>query len=212
VLTYAMPKAFLAAREDEQGRYARAATTGLPLVGVDLRVVADDMQDVAADGASIGEIVVRGNAVMQGYFKDPAATAEAMRGGWFHTGDMAVRDAEGYVTIVDRKKDIIISGGENISSIEVEKVIAMHPAVYECAVVAAPNDQWGEVPVAIVALHEGAVLTQEELIAHCRRHLGGFQVPRIVEFRPALPKGGTGKILKGELREPYWTGHQKRVH
>jgi fatty-acyl-CoA synthase len=212
VLTNAVPKGYLLPAEDTEQRYARAATTGLPHVGVEVRVVDLDMNDVAADGKAIGEIVVRSNVVMAGYFRDPEATAEAMRGGWFHTGDMAVHDAEGYITIVDRKKDIIISGGENISSVEVEKVIAFHPAVYECAVIAVPNEQWGEMPLAVVALREGASLTTDDLIAHCRHHLGGFQVPKAVVFRDALPKGGTGKILKNELREPYWAGQTKRVH
>jgi acyl-CoA synthetase (AMP-forming)/AMP-acid ligase II len=135
-----------------------------------------------------------------------------MRGGWFHTGDMAVIDEEGYFLIVDRKKDIIISGGENIASIEIEKAIFSHPSVLECAVIAVPDDRWGEVPKALVVLKPGATLTDQELIDHCRTKLPGFKIPKSVEFFDALPKGGTGKILKKELRERYWEGQEKRVH
>jgi fatty-acyl-CoA synthase len=135
-----------------------------------------------------------------------------MRDGWFHTGDMAVADAEGYVTIVDRKKDIIISGGENISSVEIEKVLAAHPAVFECTVIAVPDERWGETPKALVVLKPGLQGTAEEILAHCRRHLAGFKVPSSLEFRTDLPKTGTGKITKHELREPYWRGYEKRVH
>ncbi|HLG51934.1 MAG TPA: o-succinylbenzoate--CoA ligase, partial [Chloroflexota bacterium] len=152
------------------------------------------------------------NVVMEGYFRDPDGTAQAIVDGWFHTGDLAVCDAEGYVTIVDRAKDIIISGGENISSIEVENVLADHPAVFECAVVAVPDPQWGEVPRAFVVPRPGQTVTAEELIAHCRAHLAGFKVPKQIEFRESLPKGGTGKILKEVLRAPFWEGMPRRVH
>ncbi len=212
VLTIARPTDTLLQRESDEQRLLRQATTGLPIPGVDLRVVDNEGRDVPADNQTVGEIIVRSNVVMDGYFRDPEATAEAIVDGWFHTGDMAVIDSEGYVTIVDRKKDIIISGGENISSVEVEKVLSAHPAVYECAVVAVPDPQWGEVPKAFVALKENQSVTAEELIAHCRAHLGGFKVPKSIEFRSELPKGGTGKILKNELREPYWQGLAKRVH
>ncbi len=212
VITCALPKTHLEPLEDAAARYERAATTGLPFVGVELRIVDESMIDIPTDGVSIGEIVVKSNVVLPEYFRDPDATAEAMRGGWFHTGDMAVWNAERYTTIVDRKKDIIISGGENISSIEVEQAVALHPSVYECAVVAVPDDYWGEVPKALVALRPGTFCTAEEIIAHCRQHLAGFKTPKTVEFRDTLPKGGTGKILKAELREPYWAGQAKRVH
>ena len=198
--------------ETDAARYQRQATTGLPVAGIDLRVVDTEGRDVPADNLTIGEIVVSSNTVMAGYYRDPAATAAVIVDGWFHTGDMAVHDREGYVTIVDRKKDIIISGGENISSIEVEQVLAAHPAVYECAVVAVPDPHWGEVPKAFVALKPDRAATAEELIAHCRTHLAGFKSPKSIEFREALPKGGTGKILKKDLREPYWQGIEKRVH
>ncbi len=210
ILTLAYPKHYLQDTE-EQRRYYQSRT-GLPIVGIRLRVVDANENDVKPDGKEIGEIVVRSNVVMKGYLHNPGATKEAIVNGWFHTGDMAVVDKEGYVLIVDRKKDIIISGGENISSAEVENVIYSHPAVFECAVVSAPDEQWGEVPVAIVVLKPGVSLTAEELMAYLRDRIAHFKVPKIVEFRSELPKGGTGKILKRELREPFWEGYEKRVH
>src|SRR5262249_60375647 len=159
-----------------------------------------------------GEVVVRADNVMEGYWKLPDETDRVMRNGWFHTGDMAVVDDEGYFLIVDRKKDIIISGGENISSIEVEKAVYSHLSVLECAVIPVPDDRWGEVPKAIVVLKAGESLTEQDLIDYCRTALPGFKIPKSVEFFDALPKGGTGKILKKELRERYWSGYTKRVH
>jgi fatty-acyl-CoA synthase len=156
--------------------------------------------------------VARSNVVMEGYYKDPEATATAIRDGWFHTGDMATIDEEGYVLIVDRAKDIIISGGENISSVEVENTLFAHPAVFEVAVVAVPDEQWGEVPRALVVLKPGQQATEADLIQFCRDRLAHFKVPKSVEFLETLPKGGTGKILKGQLREKYWAGQAKRVH
>jgi fatty-acyl-CoA synthase len=149
---------------------------------------------------------------MKGYWKDPDATVAVMRDGWFHTGDVAVVDGEGYITIVDRKKDIIVSGGENISSVEIEKVLYEHPAVLESAVIGVPDERWGEVPLALVSLRPGQSVSPEDLAAHCREHLAPFKVPRSIDFLDVLPKGGTGKILKRELREPYWQDYDKRVH
>jgi fatty-acyl-CoA synthase len=168
--------------------------------------------DVRPDGDQIGEIVVRGNTVMDGYYRDPEATAAAIRDGWLYTGDMATIDAAGYVLIKDRSKDIIICAGENISSVEIEVAIGAHPAVLECAVIAAPDDKRGEVPFGIVVLKPDAGVTEKELKAFCRARLAGFKVPREIHFRDALPKGGTGKILKAELREPFWAGLDSRVH
>jgi len=150
--------------------------------------------------------------VMIGYYRDPDATSAAIRDGWLHTGDMATLDEEGYVVIKDRSKDVIIRGGENISSVDVENAIAAHPAVLEVAVVAAPDEKFGEAPIALVVLKPGAVVTERELKAHCKERLARFKVPREFHFREALPKGGTGKILKSELREPFWTGMSERVH
>jgi len=160
----------------------------------------------------VGEIVVRSNAVTTGYYKDPEVTEKATSDGWFHTGDLATIDEEGYVLFVDRKKDLIISGGENISSVEIEKVLFEHPAVLECAIVSAPDERWGEVPVAVVALAQGAHASAKELQDFCRERLAGFKVPKQVDFMDSLPKGGTGKIIKRQLREPYWKGRTERVH
>ncbi|HLX42977.1 MAG TPA: hypothetical protein VKR43_06060, partial [Bryobacteraceae bacterium] len=167
---------------------------------------------VPRDMKSIGEVIAMGDHVMEGYFREPEATRAVMTGPWFHTGDMAVWDEDGYIHIVDRKKEIIISGGENISSLEVEREIFAHPAVYECAVVAAPHEQWGEVPAAIVVLKPGATLTQDELLGFLQQRLGKFKLPRIVEFSTdQLPKTGTGKIRKMILKEKFWAGKEKRV-
>jgi fatty-acyl-CoA synthase len=171
-----------------------------------------EMRDVPRDMQTIGEVVAMGDHVMDGYYKEPEATAAVMSGHWFHTGDMGVWDEDGYLHIVDRKKEIIISGGENISSIEVEKAIFAHPAVFECAVVAAPNEKWGEVPAAIVVLKPDASLTEEELLAFLEERLGKFKLPRIVKFeKEPLPKTGTGKIRKLILKEQFWAGKEKRV-
>jgi fatty-acyl-CoA synthase len=149
---------------------------------------------------------------MDGYYKDPECTSAVMTGAWLHTGDMAVWDEENYIHIVDRKKDIIISGGENISSIEVEKAIFAHASVFECAVVSAPDAKWGEIPVAFVVLKPGTKLTQSELCAFLEQRIAKFKMPRAIEFVDgALPKTGTGKIVKRELREKFWTGKERRV-
>jgi len=206
----ARPKPHL--KDDKNTRLVTQVKTGLPIVGVNLRVVNDDGDDVPADEKSIGEIVFRSNAVMKGYRNDQAATNAVIRDGWFHSGDMAVVDGEGYITIVDRKKDIIISGGENISSVEVEKVIQNHPAVFETVVISVPDNKWGEVPKALIVLKPNMDADDQEILNFARQHLAGYKVPKSIEFREELPKGGTGKILKKELREPYWEGLEKRVH
>ena len=158
------------------------------------------MQPVPADGETIGEIMFRGNVTMKGYLKNPKATQEAFAGGWFHSGDLAVLQPDGYIKIKDRAKDIIISGGENISSIEVEDVIYRHPAVLAVAVVAKPDPKWGETPCAFVELKPGGTATESEIVEHCRAQLARFKVPRVVVFGP-LPKTSTGKIQKFMLRE-----------
>jgi fatty-acyl-CoA synthase len=155
---------------------------------------------VPHDGATVGEIVVRGNVVMAGYYNDPEATARALAGGWFHSGDAAVVHPDGYIEIRDRLKDVIISGGENISSIEVEGVLLRHPAVLEVAVVGVPHDQWGEVPHAFVVLRPGAAATDEALRAFAREQLAGFKVPKGFTLVAELPKTATGKIQKYVLR------------
>jgi fatty-acyl-CoA synthase len=160
----------------------------------------ETMTPVPADGETMGEIMFRGNITMKGYLKNATATAEAFAGGWFHSGDLAVMQPDGYVKIKDRAKDIIISGGENISSIEVEDVLYRHPAVLAAAVVAKPDPKWGESPCAFVELKPDASVTEAEIVAHCRAHLARFKAPKAVIFGP-LPKTSTGKIQKFVLRE-----------
>lgn len=160
----------------------------------------ETMVPVPADGATLGEVMFRGNVVMKGYLKNPSATEKAFEGGWFHSGDLGVKHPDGYVQLKDRSKDIIISGGENISSIEVEDALYKHPAVAAAAVVARPDDKWGETPVAFVELREGATATVEELLAHCRAHLAHYKCPRHLVFEE-IPKTSTGKIQKFRLRE-----------
>ena len=193
-------------------RARRKARQGVGYVHApELRVVDEQMRDVPADGQTLGEVVMRGNNVMRGYFRDPEATARAFEGGWFHSGDLAVVHPEGYIELRDRKKDIIISGGENISSIEVERVLYRHPAVLEAAVVGVPDDRWGEVPKAYVVLRPGQAATEEELVAFCRQHLAHFKCPKRVEFLAELPKTSTGKIQKFVLREREWAGRDRRI-
>jgi len=158
------------------------------------------MAEVPASGEVLGEIMFRGNIVMKGYLKNPAATAQAFAGGWFHSGDLAVLERDRYVKIRDRSKDVIISGGENISSLEVEDALYRHPAVLACAVVAQPDRKWGETPLAYVELKPGAAVTAAELMAHCRGLLAGYKIPRAVRFEE-IPKTATGKIQKFVLRE-----------
>ena len=162
----------------------------------------ETMIKVPQDGKTIGEIMIRGNIVMKGYFKDKAATDKAMAGGWFHTGDLAVMHPDGYVKIQDRSKDIIISGGENISSIEIENTLAKHPSVSIAAVVAKPDDKWGEVPCAFIEMVQDKPTTEKELIDFCKETLAGFKVPKKVIFCE-LPKTSTGKIQKFELRKQF---------
>jgi fatty-acyl-CoA synthase len=187
-------------------KFTRQAMTGFPDPGVEMRVVDDRDMDVPRDGKTVGEIITRSDGVMKGYWNQPEATAEALRGHWFHTGDMATIDQNGYFLIVDRKKDIINSGGENISSLEVEKTLMAHPAVLEAAVIPVPDEKWGEVPKALVVLKPGAHAGEIELIEFCRGHLSHYKCPHSVEFLEGLPKTGTGKILKKELRKKYWEG------
>ena len=171
----------------------------------------ETMAPVPRDGETIGEIVMRGNIVMTGYYKDPEATEEAFRGGWFHSGDLAVMHPDNYIQIMDRKKDIIISGGENISTVEVENVIYRHPEVLEVAVIPMPDPKWGEVPKAFVTPKPGSAVTAEEIIAFCRNNLAHFKAPKAVEFRE-LPKTSTGKIQKYVLRDVEWQGRKRRVN
>jgi fatty-acyl-CoA synthase len=188
------------------------ARQGQAHVTADLaRVVDEEMVDVPRDGRTPGEVVMRGNIVMSGYFRNPEATAEAFRGGWFHSGDVAVWHPNGDIELRDRSKDVIISGGENISTIEVEQAIVCHPAVLECAVVAVPDDYWGERPKAFVALKSGADASEPEIIAFCRERLAHYKCPVAVGFGD-LPKTSTGKVQKYVLREREWAGRETRVN
>jgi fatty-acyl-CoA synthase len=191
---------------DGEQKHVGQAMTGFAIPGQEIRVVDANDNDVPHDGRTVGEIVARGDVVMEGYWQQPEATAEALRGGWFHTGDMATINEDGYLLLVDRKKEIIVSGGENISSLEVEKNILAHRSVYEVAVIPVPDEKWGEVPLALVVLKPGEKLSEGELIEFCRSRMAHYKVPRSVEFLESLPKTGTGKILKRELRKKYWGG------
>jgi fatty-acyl-CoA synthase len=191
--------------EGEQ-RYVGRAMTGYAIPGVEMRVVDLNDDDVPHNGQVMGEIIVQGDGVMEGYWRQPGASAEALRGGWFHTGDMATLNEDGYLLIVDRKKDIIVSGGENISSLELEKAILAHPAVLEAAVIPVPDEKWGEVPKALVVLKPDAAAAESDLIEFCRSRLAHYKCPRSFEFVASLPKTATGKILKKHLRKEYWQG------
>jgi len=192
--------------------FARRARAGVPCIGVRLRVVGDDGRDVPKDGRTIGEVCARGNVVFDGYWEQPDQTDAAIRDGWFHTGDLAVWDERENVHIVDRKKDVIISGGENISSPEVEDALYQHPAVQECAVIGVPHEKWGETPKALVVLRPGHAPTTDELLAFCRERLAHFKCPTSVDVVDALPRTATGKLQKFKLRETYWGSAPRRVN
>jgi fatty-acyl-CoA synthase len=180
-------------------RYEGQAQLGFAIPGVEIRVVDANLNDVPHDGKTMGEIVARSDGLMAGYWGNPQATAEAMQGGWFHTEDLGTINDNGYLRIVDRKKDIIISGGENVSSLELENTLLAHPAVCEAAIIAVPDMKWGEVPKAFVVLKGGMKSDEKELIDFCRSRLSHYKAPRSVEFVPSLPKTATGKVLKREL-------------
>jgi fatty-acyl-CoA synthase len=200
---------------DELSRADRArlmARQGVNMIQADtMRVVDDALVDVPADGLTMGEIVMRGNNVMLGYFADPEATAVAFRGGWFHSGDLGVVHPDGYVELRDRAKDVIVSGGENISTVEVEQAVMSHPAVMEVAVIGVPDEQWGERPKAFVVLKPDGRATEAEIIEHVRGRIARYKAPREVEFPATLPKTSTGKIQKYSLREGEWAGHERRI-
>jgi len=197
---------------DAERRATLRARQGFPnLVACELRIVDEQMNDVPADAETMGEVVMRGNNVMKGYYEDADATAQAFRGGWFHSGDVGVMHPDGYIELRDRKKDIIISGGENISTIEVEQAIARHPDVLEVAVIAVPDPKWGEVPKAFVVPKHGRNPSEAQIIAHCRGLLAHFKCPKAVAFGE-LPKTSTGKVQKFVLREREWAGQEKRIN
>ncbi|MFE6699037.1 long-chain-fatty-acid--CoA ligase [Streptomyces sp. NPDC057718] len=194
----------------DQARFK--ARQGVGMIQADrLRVVDEAMADVPADGVTMGEIVMRGNNVMGGYFEDPEATAQAFRGGWFHSGDLGVMHPDGYVELRDRAKDVVISGGENISTVEVEQALLSHPDVLEAAVVGVPDQRWGERPKAFVVLRVGAAPAPEELITYVRGKIAHYKAPREVEIVSQLPKTSTGKIQKFQLREAEWHDSALRI-
>lgn len=189
----------------EEFRHRRHETCGKPLPGVAVRLVDSNDKELPWDGRSIGELLVRSDLVMKGYYNQAKDTDEALKGGWFHTGDLCVLEPDGHLIVKDRKKDIIISGGENIPSIEIEEVLYTHPAILECAVIGKYDEKWGETPLALVVLREGFQVTPEEIILFARNNLAHFKAPRDVKIVSELPKSGTGKILKTILRERFRT-------
>ena len=181
-------------------RAKRLARAGMPAIGVRVKISPE------------GEVLVRSNVVLEGYWQQPDATEDALEGGWFHTGDGGLMDDEGYLTISDRRKDVIITGGENVSSIEVEDCLFSHPAVAEVAVIGVPSEKWGETIKALVVLAPGETATEADLIAHCKLKLAGYKAPTSVELRHEIPRTATGKIQKFKLREQFWAGHDRQVN
>jgi acyl-CoA synthetase (AMP-forming)/AMP-acid ligase II len=185
---------------DPQAKAKALSRAGVPALGT--RISTSDT----------GEVLAQGNTVLAGYWENPEASADALDGGWFHTGDGGSVDEGGYLTISDRKKDVIITGGENVSSIEVEDAVFSHPAVAEVAVIGVPDDKWGEMVTALVVLAEGATATEAEIIAHVRTTLAGYKAPKRVEFRDGIPRTATGKIQKFKLRETFWADAERQIN
>ncbi len=202
VLTMATPKVYLDLTHEQE--FILKSKAGYPIPGVHLNLIDSDGNSLPWNGRTIGELLIRSDGAMAGYWNHREATRAIFEGGWLHTGDLATIDSDGCVHIVDRKKDIIISGGENISSVEIEREILSHPKILECVVVAVPDSRWGEVPKALVILKPGVSLSAEEIIDYSRKKLASFKVPKSIEFHESFPKGGTGKILKKDLRQKYW--------
>jgi fatty-acyl-CoA synthase len=193
-------------------RAALLSRQGLGMIQAErLRVVDDEMNDVPADGVTMGEIVMRGNNVMKGYFDDQDATDEAFRGSWFHSGDLGVMQPDGYVQLLDRAKDVVVSGGENISTIEIEQAILTHDAVLEAAVIGVPDEKWGERPKAFVVLRPGEAVSEQAIIDHVKSTIARYKAPKAVAFLDELPKTSTGKVPKFELREREWAGQASRI-
>jgi len=190
-------------RLSPEEQFVYKAKTGRPMIGVLLKVVKENGEEVKPNNKEVGEIIVKGDIVTQGYWKRPKETAAAIKGGWLYTGDLAVVDREGYVNIVDRKKDMIVTGGENVYSTEVENVLYSHPAILEAAVIGVPDSKWGEAVKAVVVLREGKEATEEEIIKYCKDHIAHYKAPKSVDLISGLPKTGSGKICKKRLRERY---------
>ncbi|MFB3887016.1 MAG: long-chain-fatty-acid--CoA ligase [Thermodesulfobacteriota bacterium] len=186
--------------------------TGREFIGVELKVVNDRGEEIRRDEKEVGEIIVRGDIVTKGYWQLPEETEKSIRSGWLYTGDMAVMDGEGYVTIVDRKKDMILTGGENVYSTEVENVLYMHPAVLECAVIGVPDPKWGEAVKGIVVLKPDQSATESEIIRFCKDRMSHYKAPKSIDFIKALPRTGSGKIHKKGIRDSYWKDYERKVH
>jgi long-chain acyl-CoA synthetase len=197
---------------DPDGPYAaKLASAGQPVFTMEVKIV--DVDDQRVPHGVVGEIVTRGPNVMAGYWNKPQETAYALRDGWMHTGDLGYMDEDGFLYVVDRMKDMVISGGENVYSVEVEKVIYQHPAVAMCAVIGIPDDRWGEAVHAIVVPRQGQTISGEEIIAYCRQHIAGYKCPRSIDIRrEPLPMSAAGKILKRELRAPFWEGKARAIN
>jgi fatty-acyl-CoA synthase len=195
---------------EEQLRFK--SKTGREFIATELKVVTDEGREIKKDEKEVGEIIVRGDTVTPGYWQLPEETARAIKNGWLYTGDMAVMDEEGYVTIVDRRKDMIVTGGENVYSTEVENTLYLHPAVLECAVVGVPDEKWGEAVKGIVVLKPAGQVTEEELIRFCKERIARYKAPKSIDFISALPKTGSGKIEKKKLRDPHWPDTEKKIH
>ncbi|HDR9486446.1 TPA: AMP-binding protein [Burkholderia aenigmatica] len=192
------------------GGGSKTRSAGVPIAQVEVRVVDGAGQDVAR--GTVGELIARGPTVMQGYWNKPRETADALRDGWMHTGDGAYQDEDGHLYVVDRVKDMIVTGGENVYSAEVENAIATMPQVLQAAVIAIPDELFGERVHAVIVPRADAVLTEEAVIQHCRNLIAGYKVPRSVEFRDALPTSAAGKLLKHALRRPFWQGRERAVN
>jgi len=191
----------------------RLLSCGIPFPGVLLRVVNDKGEEVEENGEEIGEVIAKSALVMKGYWRREDATKETIKDGWLFSGDLATRDSDGFIYIVDRKKDMIVSGGENVYSTEVENAIYKHPQVIEAAVIGIPDPKWGEIVGAAIYIKEGKSVTEAEIIAHCHKYIGGFKCPKKVDiYTEPLPKSGVGKILKRVLREKYWKNEVRQVH
>ena len=196
--------------DDDQLRFK--SKTGREFIGVNLKVVDEQGKEIKKDEKEVGEIIVKGDIVTKGYWKLPEETKKSIKEGWLYTGDMAVIDEEGYVTIVDRKKDMILTGGENVYSTEVENVLYMHAAILECAVVGVPDQKWGEAVKAIIVLKPGQRSTEQEIIQFCKERMAHYKAPKSIDFVDVLPRTGSGKIHKKNLRDKYWEGYEKKVH
>ena len=195
--------------EGPEHKVRRLASAGRPVIGVEVRVIYKEGQDCAA--GVVGEIIGRGRNVMKGYHKMPEETAKAIRNGWYYTGDMGYFDEYGYLYIADRKKDMIISGGENIYPREVEEAILLMKGIIEVAVIGVPDDAWGEAVMAIVVKMPGEEITEEMVVEHCRRNIASYKKPKHVKFADSLPRSAVGKVLKHQLRDPYWEGRSRKV-